>query len=262
MMLCMTLARLATDPNGQPVHYIGANVTTYGIGDGFAGDTSGELLDQTTGILTGVTATLTQSGGVNWQPTVIDWGGGYDTAAGTDARQTFGSIADMTGLVYYGSAGWWVDLTFTGLDPAKEYTFATSSARNKPSYTNRLSVYTLTGADSLTNASTTGVDVLAANAVRFNTGDNYYQGYVARWEDIDPGDDGTFTVRAEADPGSESGYKAYAFDVFMLQEELDTPPSPPYTLNVTVVGNGSVAKDPDLASYPQDQSITLTPTSC
>ena len=251
---------LVIDPNGQSVHYIGANVTTFGIGTNFSGSTNGELLDQTTGILTGVTATFTQSGGVIWQPTTDGWGSGYDTAAGTDARQTFGGIADMTGVVYYGpAAGWWVDLTFTGLDPAKEYSFATSSARNNPEYTNRLTVYTLTGADSLTNASTVGVDVLAPNSVRFNTGDNYYQGYVARWKDIDPGDDGTFTVRAEADSESESGYKAYTFDVFMLQEELDTPPTPPYTLNVTVVGNGSVSKDPDQASYTQDQSVTLTP---
>jgi hypothetical protein len=53
--------------------------------------------------------------------------------------------------------------------------------------------------------------------VRFNTGNNHVEGYVARWTGINPGADGTFKVRATADPSSESGYKAYAFDVFELQ---------------------------------------------
>ncbi|MHC4487386.1 MAG: FN3 associated domain-containing protein, partial [Planctomycetota bacterium] len=123
---------------------------------------------------------------------------------------------DMTGVLTYGSAGWWVDLVFTGLEPTTEYTFATSANRGNPSYTNRLAIYTLTGADTYTNASTIGVDVLAENQVRFNTGFNYDAGYVARWTGITAAD-GSFAVRAEADPSSESGYKAYSFDVFKLE---------------------------------------------
>ncbi len=60
------------------------------------------------------------------------------------------------------------------------------------------------------------MDVLADNRVRFNTGDNYNEGYVARWTGITAAD-GSFTVRAEADPGSTEGRKAYSFDVFMLE---------------------------------------------
>ncbi len=191
--------------------YIGENVTAYGIGNGFSGVTSGPLVDQATGEDMGITVTLTQSGGVNWQPSGT---GGRDCAVGTDAYATFGGLADMTGVIYYGSAGWWVDVTFTGLDPSTEYTFATSSARG--SYDNRYTVYTLIGADTYANASTSGVDVLAENKVRFNTGDNLAQGYVARWTGITAAD-GTFTVRAEADPSSPDGQRAYAFDVFMLQ---------------------------------------------
>jgi len=161
---------------------------------------------------TGVTATLTQGGGVTWQPSPAS--GGNDCAVGTDAYNTFSGIADMTGVIYYGSAGWWIDLVFTGLDPATEYTFATSSARC--AYTNRLTTYTLGGADTYYNASTLGVDVLAENRIRFNTGDNYSEGYVARWTGITAAD-GSFTVRAEADPGGEDGRRAYSFDVFMLE---------------------------------------------
>jgi hypothetical protein len=105
-------------------NYIGTNVTTFGIGSGYSGPTSGALTDQATGGLTGATATLTEHGGVNWQPS--DAGGGHDPDAGTDAYNTFQGLTDMTGVIYYGStAGWYVDLTFTGLDPAKVYNFAT-----------------------------------------------------------------------------------------------------------------------------------------
>ncbi|MBE0534492.1 MAG: lamin tail domain-containing protein [Phycisphaerae bacterium] len=191
--------------------YIGENVTTYGIGNGFSGLTSGPLIDQATGEDMGITVAFTQSGGVNWQAAGT---GGRDCAVGTDAYATFGTIADMTGVIYYGAVGWWVDLTFTGLDPSTEYTFATSSARG--AYDNRYTVYTLIGADTYANASTSGVAVLAENKVRFNTGDNLAEGYVARWTGITAAD-GTFTVRAEADPSSPDGQRAYAFDVFMLQ---------------------------------------------
>jgi len=191
--------------------YIGQNVTTYGIGNGFTGKTSGPLIDQATGDDIGIIVTLTQNGGVNWQSDPS--AGGRDCAVGTDAYTTFGGIADMTGVIYYGSAGWWVDVTFTGLDAGTQYSFATSSARC--SYDDRLIIYTLTGADTYTNASTSGVDVLTENKVRFNSGDNYSQGYVARWTGI-TASDGSFTVRAEADPSSPEARKAYSFDVFML----------------------------------------------
>ncbi|MHC4500416.1 MAG: lamin tail domain-containing protein, partial [Planctomycetota bacterium] len=191
--------------------YIASNVTTYCIGSGNPGPTSGTLVDQATGDNMGITVTLTESGGVRWQPDPGN--GGSDCAVGTDAYNTFGGIADMTGVIYYGSVGWWVELTFTGLDPTTEYTFATSAARNN--YSGRLTIYTLTGADTYTNTSTIGVDVLAENRVRFNTGDNHNEGYVARWTGITAAD-GSFTVRAEADPSNTDG-KAYSFDVFMLE---------------------------------------------
>jgi len=191
--------------------YIGENVTTYSIGNGFPGQSSGPLYDLATGEDMGVTVALTENGGVNWQ--VEPSAAGSDCAIGTDAYDTFSGIADMTGVIYYGAAGWWVDVTFAGLDPATEYTFATSSARN--AYSDRLTIYTLSGADTYTNASTEGVTVLADNKVRFNTGNNHNEGYVARWTGITTAD-GTFSVRAEADPSSPNG-RAYAFDVFMLE---------------------------------------------
>ena len=197
--------------------YIAENVTTYGIGGGFPaeGETAGLLLDQATGEATGVTVTFEQHGGVHWQPALNN--GGHDCDPGTDAYNTFGGITDMNGVIYYGDSGWWVDMTFTDLNPGTEYTFATSAARGK--YSDRYTRYTISGADSCTNAGTSGVDEIAdtdGRAVKFNTGDNIDKGYVARWTGI-RASDGTFEVRAEADPDSPSGNKAYSFDVFMLK---------------------------------------------
>jgi hypothetical protein len=82
----------------------------------------------------------------------------------------------------------------------------------------------MTGTDTCVNASTDGVVVVQNNQVKFNTGDNRATGYVARWTNIRTST-GTITIRAEADPTSENGYRAYSFDVFMLQEAGSAPAS-------------------------------------
>jgi hypothetical protein len=239
-----------TDPNGQTVHYTSANVTTWGIGNvaaDYGGTTylpTGSAYPNTTGLLvdqsggaTGVTATFSQNlaAPVIWQPQVAaTWTGGYDTALGTDARNTFGGIADMTGTSYYGPSGWYVENTLTGLDPSKLYTFASSASRAKantdgaPGYDDRVTIYTLSSADASTNASTAGVTVISPTKVSYATGNNHAAGYVTRWTDIDPGADGTVVIRAEPDlttgtAGNE--HKAYAFDVFQLEEQAVAVPS-------------------------------------
>jgi len=195
--------------------YIGKNVNRITIGSGNPGPTTGLLRKQSDSSSTGVTATFTQSGGVNWQPDATT--GGDNPDAGTDAHTTFCGLMDIGGVVYYGSNPWWVDLTLTGLDPTKEYTFATTAVRNDPTYTNRLSKFTLSGATAFTNASTAGVTSPSPEQAIFNTGDNSTEGYVARWTGIQPGEDGTIKIRAEAaNPSTQ--YRAYAFSVFMLQE--------------------------------------------
>lgn len=198
--------------SGHPA--LTSHVTTFNIGSGSPGPTAGMLIDKLTGAPTGVTATLTQSGGVNWQPSSST--GGSDCNPGTDARTVFDPAATVSlmGTVYYGSEGWWVDVTFTGLDPTRTYEFVTTANRNDPSYAGRITRYTISGADAFTNASTPGASVSGGGAsTSFSTGHNTANGYVARWTGIDPGADGSFKVRADA---GTSEYRAYAFDAFML----------------------------------------------
>jgi CotH protein/lamin tail-like protein len=216
--------------------YIADHVTTYGIGSGYSGPTSGPLQDLATGEDTGITVSFTQNGGVNWNTGTS--GGGTDTAADTDAYELFHNIADMLGVIYYGSDdGWWVDATFTGLNPHLRYRFATSANRNETTadYENRFTRYSLSGAEEgYSNISSDGVIVNAENSVSFCTGVNTANGYVAQWTDIAPGVDGSFSVKAEAHGAPYQTRKAYSFDVFMLQVLQTESP-----LEQVMVGNNA-----------------------
>jgi len=245
------------DPNGQTVHYTGSNVTTFGVGNvtadyGGTAETanqpytnnSGALVNQSDGSATGATLTVSQNGAdpAIWQPQVAaTWTGGYDTAVGTDARNTFGGIADMTGVSFYGAtSAWFVDYTITGLDPNEKYTFVCSSSRAQANttggagYTTRMTDYTISDAVAFTNASTAGTTVSGAGAVTtFVTGNNHTLGYVTRWTDIEPGTDGDFTVRATPNPATDGGLgrKAYSCDVLLVQEQA-ADVLPPFTPTV------------------------------
>ncbi len=195
---------------------LATNVTTYTIPS--VGTATGLLKDYITGNNTPVTAAFT----VNGDPNVnIGQYGGSETALGTDAYNTFHGIADMPGVIQYGDeTGWWVDVTFTGLDPAKTYAFTTSANRDGD-YTDRITRFTLSDATTAVNTSSTGVTkkttTFTNDTAAFNTGENTANGYVASWTGIQPGADGDFKVRAEADT---SVRQAYAFSVFKLQLEV------------------------------------------
>ena len=153
------------------------NITKYSIpGSGLL--SSGLLVDYATGVDTSITATITDSGNtyVELDPLYF----GAETNYGTDAYDTFHSIVDMPGLISYGEAEeWWVEITFTGLDPENTYAFATSANRSgglggQPTpYPDRVTVFTLSGDLGVTNASTPGVYAFNENSVAFPTGGKY-----------------------------------------------------------------------------------------
>ena len=226
----------------------GGNTTSYTI---TSGNTTGLLKDYASGDNTGVTVTFTSSG----NPTVQTMSGysGGDTAVGTDAYNTFHGFADMAGVIQYGDSGWWVDVTFSGLDPAKTYTFATSANRDDDGYSNRIARFTIRDVDTAVNASTAGATVKTTNftddTTAFSTGYNTVNGYVARWTGIHPGSDGDFTVRAEADTSER---RAYAFSVFMLQEEAAAGP----TITVSGVPLDPFSSAPGVPSAEQSYTVT------
>ncbi len=190
-----------------------ANTTT------IAYNGSGQLRRQSDGSNTGITAAFTSNGSIS------STSNGVDANSGTDAYNTFYPYADMVGVVNSSTSGWWVDLTLSGLDPARTYTFAGSTARDG-GYTTRNTTFILSGDTAAINASTSGVTVVDDHTIAINTGTNRAQGYVVRWTGINPGSDGTIVIRSRASTTSEiagSVANAYALSVFMLAEETTDP---------------------------------------
>jgi len=192
------------------------NVTSYNAGS------SGLLIDYTTGTYTNVTAAITANIGSN-DPNL----GGMPNA-GTDAYNVFNGKINLVGMYWCteNTTDQYVKITFTGLDPTKLYEFVTTADRASSSYTDRSSKFTLSGADSWTNASTPGTIISPDGlSTSFCTGYNTVNGYVARWINIAPGADGSFSVtgvRADYAPVSK---KAYFFAGFMLAETNIPEPS-------------------------------------
>ncbi len=238
------------------------NITTY---ECYTNNTSGLLRNYADGSSIPVTVTATTSGTVEVQDTESYWGA--ETDVGTDAYTTFHGFANMVGgMRITASSGSYVDVTFTGLDPDRTYTFATTANRADSDYADRVTRFTLSGADAATNASTLGVTVHSNLSVSFCTGYNTEHGYVARWMGIQPGSNGDFTVRFEVD----SGDYAYGPAVFMLQEEevpisslspssmmVDTPYAE-QVFTLTLANNG-VATDTFDLTYVATDTSSLPP---
>ncbi|NLG95985.1 MAG: DNRLRE domain-containing protein, partial [Chloroflexi bacterium] len=230
--------------------------TEYGLDQ----PSGGELLDFDTGVPTGVTVRMVINGSLYNLTSA-----GQMPNAGTDAYNTFNGKADMSGVIMsdvQNPTDYTADLVFEGLDPNKTYTFATSVNRaggttgGDPAYTNRYTRYTIMNMAAATNASTEGVGVYDANghSVYFCTGENTQNGYVARWVNIKPNAQGSFTVRAQ--PHDPAIPRVYAYGVFMLQEEA----SPTKTVTVTAHPKSKVygEADPELTYTVSDESVELT----
>jgi hypothetical protein len=230
----------------------GGNTTA----DTVSGTTSGLLRNYETGANTPVTVTVTRNGSINTATS----SGAYSNS-GTDAYNTFNGRANMAGVINYASSnGWYVDLTFTGLDPTKTYTFATTANRADSGYTSRVSQFTISDITAATNASTSGVTVVSNESVAFSTGYNTVNGYVARWTGIQPGSDGDFAVRTNAYPFN-STYYGYGPSVFMLAEEDLSPnitTSGALTAFTAMPGEESATQTFSVSGENLTQDITIT----
>jgi len=230
-----------------------ANTTEFSLDD-----VNGMLLDFDSGAETGVTVTVTSDGGPYDYTT-----GGEMPASGTDANTIFNGKVDLQGVIMSATSNpvdYWVDLTFNNLIPTKTYTFAATANRAgtssaDPPYDERTTRYTISGMDASVNASSSGVTVIDPNSVYFVTGNNSSAGYVAKWVNIQPGSDGSFTVRAQ--PQDPENPRTYTYGGFMLQQESVQQDT--YSLSVSSVGNGSVTLNPTGGTYTAGTQVTLTP---
>jgi len=117
--------------------------------------------------------------------------------AGTDAAAIFGTAASP--IVTHGgstneggnSGSGLTTFTFTGLQADLLYDVAIYGERNASQ--DGVEEFTIHSIDWAENASSTTTQ-LDSFTTRFNTRPNNTNGYVARWTNIDPGSDGTFSV--------------------------------------------------------------------
>jgi hypothetical protein len=232
-----------------------------------SGTTSGLLKNYDTGENTNVTATFTTQGNLT-----NSTGNGAEPAAGTDAYDIFSGKVNMAGVVACtdqtspacADNTWYMDLTFTGLDPAQTYSFATTTVRDGDSanYGTRNALFTISDIDSAVNASSAGVTVVSNESVWFNAGMNQVEGYVARWDNIHPGSDGDFTVRAQP---QGTDFRGYGQSVFMLAQETSGPPVPTIaaTSSMTsfnaVPGVPSAQKSYTVSGSNLTDNIVITP---
>ena len=231
------------------------NVTTFGLGRSFAGEgSSGLLKEVAAGAATAVTATYTETittGSVN------SAGDAAEYPPGSDAESLFKGVVDLAGNMSYGdSPGWYVDLTLSGMDPMKKYTFAATANRNGgAAYADRVTNWTLIGAKASSYASSAAAWKISNDSVEFSTGENA-AGLIARWTDIDPGADGTIVIRTSHSVGQANGglpgahaYKGYAGGVFLLAEQF-------------LAGAAAVSKPIDISSVlPADGAAEVSPSS-
>jgi len=199
----------------EPGDSTAANVTGWTIHNNDRTHSTGRLKNFETGSEAGMpTVTFTMG---NAGLSVSGGGAGGNPAPGTEAYQIFNNIIDFgPNNIYYGSQGWWMEIEFTGLDPAKTYTFVGTAIRST-NYPDRITLVTISDAVDYVNNSSDGIVERSEDYSKFLAGNNSITGYVMRWDEIVPSADGSFTIRAEAAPESEGG-RAYPLAGFMLEE--------------------------------------------
>lgn len=174
--------------SGQLAENITGFTTDHGSGSPPNGR-SGLLIDHATGEETGVTLNVT--GG--------DWNGrghvtqGAEPDPGTEAHKVFSGILSSEGVISYGGDD--IVLKLTGLDKDRRYTAVLFS--NRDDHDDRQSTYTISDVASFKNESTVGAVrskmKRPEDSVTINT-DNTANGYVVRYTDIAPGDDGDMQI--------------------------------------------------------------------
>lgn len=215
--------------------------------------TNGPLKEITSGVVLPAIVNVSAQGNVTWE------GNQGNPAPGTPLYTNFNGFVDFQGTpnpsIAINGAGAYLTYTFSGLNPAKRYSFRGGAVRAN-GYIDRWTLMEITGANSFISAHTvnaitsTQVPALAANQAVFNFGsnDSPISGDMADWENIDPGADGTFSIvsthyQGTIPGGSSAGAKAYGPTGIRLEE-----------FNLVPVGAA-------ITNQPQNQIVTELQTA-
>ena len=201
---------------------------------------NGALKDFGTGITLPVTVTGTTG---EYDPQ--NSGGPF--AAGTDGYVAFDGIVNLDGTDELDTLSVFSTVTFDNLDPAFAYTVTLTANRDNPLYAGARYAKVTIDADAATNASSNGVVVNSNESVSFSVGYNTMNGYVAKWTDIEPGLDGSFSVTSEWDVAQGTGTentKGYAMSAFRLEATAKGPDMVPPWQVIGAPGSYAVVSSP------------------
>jgi hypothetical protein len=228
------------------------NATTYDMrqtGDG------GLLKDYYTGLTLPVRLIVRHEGTLP-----DDFGGNGYPLPGTPANLLFTNICEIgnNGIVPVrnratGPASA-VIFTFTNLDSSKKYIVAGTSTRGN-NYAGRWTIATLQGVSSFQNAHqgvgvyTNGTGTIQPGQAAWQSGENRANGALVSWSEIDPGPDGTFSIRFDQyidnplpnGSAPDLATYGYAFSVLYLAEV--GPPVAPMFIDSTQPTNRVVVQN-------------------
>src|ERR1051325_2115142 len=240
-----------------------SNATTLKIPSSTNGPVSTNLVlkEITTGTNIGVTLTISRTG-----TNIFYTAGGASPAAGP-MTNTF------NGFVFFGSAAdsnveitnSTVTYTFTGLNPAKRYSFigaANRGAQANPG-SNKWTRVDITGALSFVNAHSSHVltstqgPALLSNQVAINFATNTASGDQVDWESIAPAANGSFSIVCSQyqgtvpNGGRSNGTNAYVITGIRLEETTAGPPVITSQPQDATVNSGQTANFSVTASGPK-----------
>jgi hypothetical protein len=198
-----------------PGEYAGTNVTEYSLGS-----TNELLKDFVSGATPGFRISVLGDGtNANVSGTTSN---GANPAPGTDAYDIFDDYVNMVRYIQGDSGEGYVDLIFSNLLPSQRYRVAVYGERS-PATDGRPTQFTISGADEFLNLSSVGANFGGPSdpATSYNTAPNDTNGYVALFDAINAGVDGTFQVRVDRPTGSQNWYvNAFSFGMVPVPAPL------------------------------------------
>jgi len=215
-------------------------------------DSPGELKTYPDGELTGVTITFSGTSPSEGTGAEGNHGPAPVYPVNGDAAAEFGtavvSSMNVAGITYDGAAGAPQDMIIelTGVSNSKKYTLVVLGLRANNTY-NRVGKYIISDVTSFVNDSSEGIGVnitttdMADDSTDYNAGDNWDDGYVAKWINIVP-ESSTITVTIT----SLSNDKTYLSAIKLTEEVSNTivskytdgtPPVPPSTVEIGDTGD-------------------------
>lgn len=142
----------------------------------------------------------------------------------TDAYNEFGTKINMAGANTTG-VGVSTVVTFDNLSSEKKYQLVALGMRGR--FSNKWCRYTLSDTSSFTNSSSSGTSISSIysnnDSTTYACGDNYQNGYVAKWTDIIPGSSSIKLTYRGVGFGSDASAESFLSAIKLVEQKPGNP---------------------------------------